>query len=146
MRNDKKGLWIMLVIVAIVGIAIVVYMTVFNNSSQTLKTYSDLQQYIIEDKVVSIDVENDKATFKLENGDVYYCYVPERGALDEFILGIGSDHQIKVSYNNRYTVNVWDYITPVFMVVAMIVIGLVLFRSINNGNRQVADFSKSGAE
>ncbi|MBR2967212.1 MAG: ATP-dependent zinc metalloprotease FtsH [Clostridia bacterium] len=135
----------MLIIVAIVGIAIIVYMTVFNNSTQTLKSYSELQQYIRDGEVVSIQVENDKAAFKLENGNEYYCYVPGRESLDEFILTLGVS-DVKVSYNNRYTINIWDYLMPVLTVVAVIVIGSILFRSINNGNKQVADFSKSGAE
>lgn len=155
MRNDKKGLWIMLAIVALAGIAIVIYMTVFNKSGQTKKNYSDLQQYIRNGEVTTIAVENDKATFKLENGSKYYCYIPDRGALDDFVWSLdgetinGEDFdasKISISYNNRYTTSVWDYVTPILMVVAMIVLGIMLFRTLNNGNRQVADFSKSGAE
>ncbi len=160
MKSDKKGLWILLAIVALALIAIVVFMIFFNGPKQEKRNYSELLQYIRDEKVEKISVENDKATFTL-SGDKkeYYVFIPERERLDTFIQDLRETYvaggetekvdaldKIIISYNNRYTANVWNYITPVLTIVAMIVLGVIVFRSINSTNKQVVDFSKSGAE
>ncbi len=160
MKSDKKGLWILLAIVALALIAIVVFMIFFNGPKQEKRNYSELLQYIRDEKVEKISVENDKATFTL-SGDKkeYYVFIPERERLDAFIQDLRETYvaggetekvdaldKIIISYNNRYTANVWNYITPVLTIVAMIVLGVIVFRSINSTNKQVVDFSKSGAE
>lgn len=157
MKSDKKGLWLMLAIVAVAAIGIVIYMVFFNTPRLQAKNYSELQQYIRGGEVTEIDIENDKATFKLKSGTSYYAYVPERNAIENFIQlerdrNISDDEMvayldnISISYNNRYRGNIWNYITPILTIVAMVVLGIIVFRSINTNNKQVADFSKSGAE
>ena len=160
MKSDKKGLWILLAIVAVALIVIVVYMVFFTKPKQEKKDYSELKQYIREERVDGISVENDKASFTLKNDKTsYYTYIPERELLDEFIQNLRDEYiaagetekalaldNIKISYNNRYTANIWNYITPVLTIVFMIVLGIIVYRSINNTNKQVVDFSKSGAE
>ncbi len=160
MKGDKKGLWILLAIVALALIAIVVFMIFFNGPKQEKRNYSELLQYIRDEKVEKISVENDKATFIL-SGDKkeYYVFIPERERLDAFIQDLRDTYvaggqtekvealdKIIISYNNRYTANIWNYITPVLTIVAMVVLGIIVFRSINSTNKQVVDFSKSGAE
>ncbi|MBR2970339.1 MAG: ATP-dependent zinc metalloprotease FtsH [Clostridia bacterium] len=145
MKSNKKGLWIILAVFAALLIGIVVYMAINGNGRVEKKNYSDLQEYIRQGKVVEIVVENDKATFELESGSTYYTYIPDRTSLDEFIQTAQASG-VDVSYNDRYVTSVWDYITPLFSVLAIIVLGIILFRSISNNNKQVADFSKSGAE
>ncbi|MCH5163399.1 MAG: ATP-dependent zinc metalloprotease FtsH [Clostridiales bacterium] len=147
----------MLAIVAVAAIGIVIYMVFFNTPRLQAKNYSELQQYIRGGEVTEIDIENDKATFKLKSGTSYYAYVPERNAIENFIQlerdrNISDDEMvayldnISISYNNRYRGNIWNYITPILTIVAMVVLGIIVFRSINTNNKQVADFSKSGAE
>ena len=77
MKSEKKGLWLLLAIVAFVAIGIVIYMVFFNTPRLQAKNYSELQQYIRNGEVTEIDIENDKATFKLKSGTSYYSYVPE---------------------------------------------------------------------
>ncbi len=145
---------------AVALIVIVVYMVFFTKPKQEKKDYSELKQYIREERVDGISVENDKASFTLKNDKTsYYTYIPERELLDEFIQNLRDEYiaagetekalaldNIKISYNNRYTANIWNYITPVLTIVFMIVLGIIVYRSINNTNKQVVDFSKSGAE
>ena len=156
MKSDKKGLWLMLAIVAVAAIGIIIYMMFFNTPRLQAKNYSELQQYIRNGEVTEIDIENDKATFKLKSGTSYYSFVPERDAIENFIqleIGRTSDadkiaylQNLSISYNNRYKGNILNYITPILTILAMVVFGFIVFRSINSNNKQVADFSKSGAE
>ncbi len=147
----------MLAIVAVALIAIVVYMVAFRGSRSTTKDYTYLKSAIERGVVTEINVSNVTATFK-EGDKSYTTNIPERTYVDDLIEDLKAKYEqtdpvlyqqianIKVTYNNPYTVNVWNYIMPILSIVAMIVLGFIVFRSINNSNRQVADFSKSGAE
>ncbi len=161
MKTDKKGLWIMLAIVAVAAIAIVIYMVAFNKPNQQETDYSELQAAIRDGKVTEISVNNDKASYKKSNDNKeYFAIIPGRNALDDFLrdeesklVGNEADkdklealRNLKIHYVTQYTTNVWNYITPLLTIVAMVVLGIIVFRSINNSNKQVADFSKSGAE
>lgn len=158
MRSDKKGLWILLAIVSVILIAVVVYMLFFVQPKQEKKDYTFLKDSIERGEVTEIEIENVKAIFKV-GANTYYAYIPDRNYVDDLIEDLKDKYseegkaelyekvsKIKVTYNNPYAVNIWNYITPVLTIVAMIVLGVIVYRSVSSTNKQVVDFSKSGAE
>ena len=126
MKENKKGLWVMLTIMLIAVIGVTVYMLATSSGSVKEKNYSDFTKDAIAGKVVKIEVVNDKATVTIKNGSAtekYYVYVPERDSLNSF-LSENNLQDIEIKYNSRYTSGFWSYL-PSLLLGVLLIFGLL---------------------
>lgn len=148
MKENKKGLWVMLTIMLIAVIGVTVYMLATSSGSVKEKNYSDFTKDAIAGKVVKIEVVNDKATVTIKNGSAtekYYVYVPERDSLNSF-LSENNLQDIEIKYNSRYTSGFWSYLPSLLLGVLLIFGLLYVVRAVNNANKPINDYSHAGAE
>lgn len=148
MKDNKRGLWVMLAIVLVAVIGIMTYTLLSSNGSLKEKNYSDFTKDALSGKVVKIEVVNDKATVSTKNGSAtesYYVYIPERDSLDTFLSENGLT-DIEVKYNSRYTSGIWNYLPTIIMVVLALLFGFYIVRAVNNASKPVNDYSHAGAE
>lgn len=148
MKENKKGLWVMLTIMLIAVIGVTVYMLATSSGSVKEKNYSDFTKDAIAGKVVKIEVVNYKATVTIKNGSAtekYYVYVPERDSLNSF-LSENNLQDIEIKYNSRYTSGFWSYLPSLLLGVLLIFGLLYVVRAVNNANKPINDYSHAGAE
>ena len=148
MKENKKGLWVMLTIMLIAVIGVTVYMLATSSGSVKEKNHSDFTKDAIAGKVVKIEVVNDKATVTIKNGSAtekYYVYVPERDSLNSF-LSENNLQDIEIKYNSRCTSGFWSYLPSLLLGVLLIFGLLYVVRAVNNANKPINDYSHAGAE
>ena len=156
MKTNKKGLIIVIIVLAVV--ALVGVFMLLNRGQQELSV-NELQNYIDEGKVKSVYVENDISYIVTNKGEEYVCYVQQNvtGFVDittgqsYTLTGYVSNYNnnkdvdIKLTMNDRNEGSILDYIPYLLPILITVVVAIFLFRSIGGANKQAMNFGKSKA-
>ena len=156
----KTSTKVLITVLSLLLVGIIIFVIVYTSMKPTDKSYTYLIQEIektTEDKdgniisdcpIGEIHLSNDTASivYKGEKKVKYIVYVRDTRLLDvidAFNEGKAPEDQIVLVLNNRYAVNISDYIVPALGLILLVVLMIFMFRTMNNTNKQAMDFGRT---